>query len=221
MNYLLSFVKKKNVKTILTAHNLEDQVETFFIRLSRGSGLTGLSAMKASSEINKNLKLFRPLLNIRKKELILISKKVFGKYFKDPSNKDKKYLRTKIRNLKKPLIKSGINYDQIIKSINNLASSKDTLDHYYKKTFKELVKKNKGEVTSNLRIFNDLKKEIKIRIINDSIRLLKKNYYNLRSQKVGNLIHKLKGKNFRKSTLGGCIFYVKEDKLYVKIEKQY
>ena len=135
MNYLLSFVKKKNVKTILTAHNLEDQVETFFIRLSRGSGLTGLSAMKASSEINKNLKLFRPLLNIRKKELILISKKVFGKYFKDPSNKDKKYLRTKIRNLKKPLIKSGINYDQIIKSINNLASSKDTLDHYYKKTF--------------------------------------------------------------------------------------
>ena len=218
---LTKFCKKKNVKTILTAHNLEDQVETFFIRLSRGSGLTGLSAMKASSEINKNLKLFRPLLNIRKKELILISKKVFGKYFKDPSNKDKKYLRTKIRNLKKPLIKSGINYDQIIKSINNLASSKDTLDHYYKKTFKELVKKNKGEVTSNLRIFNDLKKEIKIRIINDSIRLLKKNYYNLRSQKVGNLIHKLKGKNFRKSTLGGCIFYVKEDKLYVKIEKQY
>ena len=43
---LSDFCLKKKIKTILTAHNLEDQVETFFIRLSRGSGLTGLSAMK-------------------------------------------------------------------------------------------------------------------------------------------------------------------------------
>ena len=216
---LAKFCRKKKVKTILTAHNLEDQVETFFIRLSRGSGLTGLSAMKPSSEINKKLKLFRPLLNIQKKDLIQISKKVFGKYFKDPSNKNEKYLRTKIRNLKEPLIKSGITYNQIIKSINNLASSKDTLDYYYKKTFKELAKKTKDEITLNLSIFQDLKKEIKIRALNDSIRLLKNNYYNTRSKKVENLVNKLRGKNFRKSTLGGCIFYVKEDKLCLKIEK--
>ena len=215
---LAKFCKEKNVKTILTAHNLEDQVETFFIRLSRGSGLTGLSAMKPSSEINKKLKLFRPLLNIQKKDLIQISKKVFGKYFKDPSNKNEKYLRTKIRNLKEPLIKSGISYDQIIKSINNLASSKDTLDYYYKKSFKELVEKTKDKITLNLNIFQDLKKEIKIRAINDSIRLLKNNYYNIRSKKVENLVNQLKGKNFKKSTLGGCIFYVKEDKLCLKIE---
>ena len=66
MNYLPSFVKKKNVKTILTAHNLEDQVETFFIRLSRGSGLTGLSAMKSLTLLNKNTYLFRPLLEVKK-----------------------------------------------------------------------------------------------------------------------------------------------------------
>ena len=43
---------------------------------------------------------------------------IFGRYFKDSSNKDKKYLRTKIRHLKKPLSDSGINYEQIVKSIN-------------------------------------------------------------------------------------------------------
>ena len=129
------------------------------------------------------------LLNGQKKDLVQISKRVFGKYFKDPSNKNEKYLRTKIRNLKEPLIKSGISYDQIIKSINNLASSKDTLDYYYNKTFKELVEKTKDEITLNLSIFQDLKKEIKIRAINDSIRLLKNNYYNARSKKVENLVN--------------------------------
>ena len=51
---LLNYCLKKNVKVILTAHNLEDQVETFLIRLSRGSGLTGLSSMKQVSKICNN-----------------------------------------------------------------------------------------------------------------------------------------------------------------------
>ena len=45
------FCKKKKINAILTAHNLEDQVETFFIRLSRGSGLDGLSSMKKINKI--------------------------------------------------------------------------------------------------------------------------------------------------------------------------
>ena len=72
---LLSFCNKKNAKTILTAHNLEDQVETFFIRLARGSGLTGLSSMKTLSKLDKNIRLLRPLLDTKKNNLIKISKK--------------------------------------------------------------------------------------------------------------------------------------------------
>ena len=72
--------------------------------------------------------------------MIKISKKIFKKYFKDPSNLNKKYLRSKIRNLKQPLKKSGIEYDQIIKSIKNLASSKITIDEYVKKIIKEIIK---------------------------------------------------------------------------------
>ena len=56
-NLLTTFCKKKKIKTILTAHNLEDQVETFFIRLSRGSGLHGLSSMKQINKINGDINL--------------------------------------------------------------------------------------------------------------------------------------------------------------------
>ena len=142
---LKNFCLKYKIKTILTAHNLEDQVETFLIRLSRGSGLKGLSGMKSLRNIDKNIELYRPLLDINKKVLIKISQNVFGEYFKDPSNNNSKYLRTKIRKLKKHLTKSGIHYDQIIKSINNLASSNDTLDEYIE-TFNKIVKKTKQKL---------------------------------------------------------------------------
>ena len=219
-DFLKQFCKKKNIKIILTAHNLEDQVETFFIRLSRGSGLTGLSAMKISSKIDKKVTLMRPLLDTQKKYLKKISKITFGIYFNDPSNKNNKYLRTKIRNLKIPLKKSGIRYEQIFKSINNLASSKATLDEYFDNLKKDLLKKkNMNEVRIDLSRFYDLNNELKIRLINESIKKLKKNYYNPRSNKVLNLIKSLEDKKFKKATLGGCIFLIKKDLLCLKKEE--
>jgi tRNA(Ile)-lysidine synthase len=216
---LSNYCKKNKINTLLTAHNLEDQVETFFIRLSRGSGLKGLSSMNPISKIDNKLSLYRPLLDTKKKFLIKISKVFFGKYFKDPSNKNLKYLRTKIRNLKKPLEKSGIEYEQIIKSINNLASSKATLDEYFKKIFKDVIKKNKKEISINFKKFKKHNKEIKIALINESIKKLKKNYYNPRSKKVENLIKNIEKSNFKKSTLSGCVFILKKDNLCLKIEK--
>ena len=216
---LINFCKKKNIKTIITAHNLEDQVETFFIRLSRGSGLTGLSSMKIHTKINKDIYLFRPLLGTKKKYLIKISKFVFKKYFKDPSNLDKKYLRSKIRNLKNPLKKSGIEYDQIIRSIKNLAASKATIDEYVKKLLKEIVTKSGNELIIDLKKFKSINHDIKISIINYAIKKIKKNYYNPRSKKVINLIKNIESKNFKKSTLGGCVFSKKKDFLSLKIEK--
>ncbi|MDC0529696.1 tRNA lysidine(34) synthetase TilS [Pelagibacteraceae bacterium] len=216
---LTSYCRRKKINTILTAHNLEDQVETFFIRLSRGSGLSGLSAMKPLSKLDNNIRLYRPLLDTKKKFLVKISKNIFGKYFKDPSNLNHKYLRAKIRNLRKPLEKSGIEYDQITRSINNLASSKSTLDEYSKKIFKEVIKRTSKEILIDTNKFENYNNEIKIRIINEAIKKLKKNYYNPRSKKVNNLIKNLKGKKIRKSTLNGCIFEKKKDFLRIKTEK--
>jgi tRNA(Ile)-lysidine synthase len=216
---LSKYCKKNKINTLLTAHNLEDQVETFFIRLSRGSGLRGLSAMDSLSKINNKLSLYRPLLDVKKIFLIKISKISFGKYFKDPSNINLKYLRTKIRSLKKPLENSGIEYDQIIKSINNLALSKVTLDGYFSKIFKDIIKTNKNEILVNFKKFKELNKEVKIAVINESIKRLKNNYYNPRSKKVDNLIKNIEKSNFKKSTLGGCIFIIKKGDLCLKDEK--
>ena len=213
---LTNFCKKKKINTILTAHNLEDQVETFFIRLSRGSGLQGLSSMKEVHKINKNITLVRPLLNIKKIQLIKISKIIFNKYFKDPSNNNKKYLRTRIRSFRKILEKSGINYDQIFRSIKNLGSSRDTLNLYFKKIYEEVTIIKNKQIIINLKIFNNLNQEMKIKVFSKAIKVITKSYYPTRSKKVMNLVDNIVKKNNAKLTLGGCLILREKDHIIIK-----
>ena len=115
---------------------------------------------------------------------------------------------------------SGISYDQIIKSINNLASSKVTLENFMIKKSKEFIKKKKnGRIYLDLKKFNRLNEEIRIRVINDVIRKLHNNYYNPRSKKVQNLIGDINSDNFSRRTLGGCLIS-KNDKGFIIVEKE-
>jgi len=217
-NLLAIFCKKKKISNILTAHNLEDQVETFFIRLSRGSGLHGLSSMKQINKINSNIHLVRPLLDFKKIQLIKISKVIFGRFYKDPTNKNTKYLRTRIRNLKKSLEKSGINYDQVFQSIKNLASSRDTLDLYFNKIYKDMVNKKKNKILIDLGSLQGLNEEMKMRVFKKSIKDFTNAYYSPRSKKIFNLINQIKTKKNAKLTLGGCI--IARKKKHIILEKE-
>ena len=175
--------------------------------------------MKPLSRINSQVSLFRPLLDTKKKFLIKISKNIFGTYFKDPSNKSKKYLRTKVRNLKKPLENSGIKYEQIFRSIQNLSLSKKTLDGYLNNIFKGLINKTNNEISINFNKYKDLSNDTKMALINESIKKIKKNYYDMRSKKVDNLINSIDKRNFKKTSLGGCVFFKKGENLCLKVEK--
>ncbi len=217
-NFLMSYCKKKKIKIILTAHNLEDQVETFFIRLSRGSGLKGLSSMKPVNKVNKDLLLMRPLLDYKKSQLIKISKTIFGKFYKDPSNINTRYLRTRVRNLKNILEKSGIRYDQIIRSIKNLASSRDTLEQYSNKIFKEMVIKKKDKILIKLEDFLNLNDEMKMRLFMQTITDFRNIYYAPRSKKIRNLTHQLTIQRNAKLTLGGCL--IMREKNHILIMKE-
>ena len=221
-NLLINFCKKKKIKTIFTAHNLEDQVETFFIRLSRGSGLQGLSSMKQIYQINGNISLIRPLLDFKKNQLIKISKLTFGKYFKDPTNQNTKYLRTRIRNLKSSLETSGINYDKIFQSIKNLATSRDTLDYYFNKIYKDIIFKKNNKIFIELKNFNNINQEMKVMVLKKTIKDFTQSYYATRSKKIINLINHIKAKKNAKLTLGGCIiFREKKHIIFQKENKDY
>ena len=126
--------------------------------------------MNKMTKLNYTTKLFRPLLNENKEDLLFLAKKYFGKIFKDPSNINKKYLRTNIRNLIKQFEKNGITRDKIINSINNLASSRDTLNTYVQSIEQKCLIKKRNTILINLKLFLLENKDIQLRIFSNSIK---------------------------------------------------
>ncbi len=106
---------------IVTAHHLDDQLETFIINSIRGTGIDGLVGIP--DKINE---IIRPLLMISKEEIIEFSKVNKIKYRKDSSNDKEDYLRNKIRHSVIPFLKSDDQY-VLLKfktTIENLNSTK-------------------------------------------------------------------------------------------------
>ena len=216
---LLSYCKKHKIKFIMTGHHRDDQIETFLIRLSRGSGIQGLSSMNKITKLNSRTKLFRPLLNANKKDLVFIAKKYYGKIFKDPSNTNQRYLRTNIRNLINQLEKSGIKRDRIVNSINNLSSTRDTLNSYIQGIEKKCLTKKKNIISINLAIFLIEKNDIQLKILSNSFKYVSKNYYPPRAKKILYLIGRIKVEKEIKATLGGCIIRKRQNNLIISNEK--
>ena len=215
---LSRFCKKNRVKYLLTAHHQDDQIETFFIRLSRGSGVEGLSSMSEKTKIQHNINLLRPFLESDKRELAYIAKKIFGKTFKDPTNNNEKFLRTNIRNLKKILEEKGLDPKRIAHSIRNISPTKDTINFYVIRSMKKLVKFRRTETILNLIDFKKEPEEIKFRIINNIVKKRANSYYPPRSYKVVNLINRFENNKVKKCTLGGCFFEKRKNSLHVSRE---
>ncbi|HCR77407.1 MAG TPA: tRNA lysidine(34) synthetase TilS [Chryseobacterium sp.] len=85
--------KEENLEFLVTAHHLNDQLETFIINLSKAAGINGLSGIPANDN-----HILRPLLNFTKEEIYKFAEENNIEYREDLSNKKNDYLRNKIRN---------------------------------------------------------------------------------------------------------------------------
>jgi len=77
--------------TVVTAHTLDDQIETVFMRILRDAGPRGLAGLYAESEV------IRPFLGVRRATLERYATDSRIRYIHDPSNADRKHLRNRIR----------------------------------------------------------------------------------------------------------------------------
>jgi tRNA(Ile)-lysidine synthase len=131
--------EKEKLKFLVTAHHLNDQLETFIINLSKASGINGLSGIPANS--NHTL---RPLLNFSKKEIYEYAEKNKIDFREDLSNKKSDYLRNKIRNEVVPkLLETN---DHFLENFKKSSS--------YLNQTKDFVQKQIEDIENRLTVFN-------------------------------------------------------------------
>jgi len=124
---LVDFACANDISAILTGHTRDDVAETFLMRLARGSGVDGLSAISSRS-CWRDLPLVRPLLTVSRSELRDILRARGQTWFDDPSNADEAFERVRIRVALPYLAKLGITPARLAESAQRLRRARNAIE---------------------------------------------------------------------------------------------
>lgn len=113
---------------LFVAHHADDQVETFLLRLARGSGVDGLAAM-APESYRHGIVLARPLLDVAKAHLIETCCALGLSWIEDPSNQNQSSARVRFREARALLEREGLTRDRLLATVGHLQRARAALDH--------------------------------------------------------------------------------------------
>jgi len=126
------WLARKKIATLFVGHTLDDQAETFLLRLARGSGLDGLSAMQAHAPWPVpgfgSLSVRRPLLGVGRGELRRYLTAIGQEWLDDPMNDDPAFDRVKMRRAAAALDAAGLSAARIAAAAAHLARARGALE---------------------------------------------------------------------------------------------
>lgn len=135
--------RKENLDEIITAHHLNDQLETFIINLSKASGIAGLSGIPAHEN-----QILRPLLPFSKNDIYTYAQKNKITFREDLSNQKNDYLRNRIRHRVVPELLTT--HDDFLEnfrhSLEYLQEAKKFISEKIQETENLLTKKKDGHI---------------------------------------------------------------------------
>lgn len=109
------------------AHHREDQAETVLLRLARGSGVDGLSAMAPVAE-TASIRLLRPLLDMSKARLRSTLAATDASHVEDPSNDNPSFARVRFRQATPMLAAEGLTPKRLCDTARRMARARQALD---------------------------------------------------------------------------------------------
>ena len=117
---------------LLTAHHLDDQAETLLLRLARGSGVDGLSAMPETAEwpgvTMSGPAIGRPLLDVPKARLVATLGAHRQDWIEDPSNADARFARARLRDLMPALAREGMTARRLAETAKRMRRARAALE---------------------------------------------------------------------------------------------
>ena len=217
-----NWAKLNNIRTVLVAHTLNDQVETILMRFARGSGVDGLVGMKKILNL-QGICWFRPLLTISRDDLRNFLKIKKLKWIEDPTNQDRKYLRVRARDAISQLQQFGIKTDLVINTSIRMENARTVLNDVATEAFNKYVSLRKwGDVEVNREIFNSSREDTFLRILAGIIKGISGSIYRPRYKDLLNFTDAILSRDFKARTLCGVLVRaVNEKKIVFRREPSY
>ena len=204
---------------LMTGHTLDDQAETFLMRLRRGSGVDGLASMTEQSYLilgDDKMMLFRPLLGFERQTLrnVLNYKKV--NWIDDPTNKDQSFERVRVRELLSSFVELGIDKNTIGRTAFLMQSAKIALNHFAIDCYEKFGSCDYGDILFDFDEFANQPLDIKRRLIAAAQKWISNLKYRPRLSQVDALINAIDEKvTFSGS---GTICYVHDKSIKITRE---
>jgi tRNA(Ile)-lysidine synthase len=125
---MIGYCKKNNIGVLCTAHQADDQIETFLMNLARGSGVYGLGGIR-ERRMRGGIMIFRPMLGFSRADLAAYCDANGIRCASDPMNEDEGFARVKIRRNRACLAERlGISDGRLLLAIENLARARDFIE---------------------------------------------------------------------------------------------
>lgn len=192
---------------LLFAHHRDDQAETLMLRLARGSGVTGLSAMPAVS-YRPFGRLLRPLLDVAGADLRALLKTQGESWIEDPSNSDSAHARVRMRRLMPVLAEEGADAARLAATAHHLGRARQVVDAAVAALMAEAVAVYpQGWARLRRRILQAALPEVVLRALGAVISCIGGGAYAPRAERVERLATALDVP----ATLGGCRFLPQPD----------
>jgi tRNA(Ile)-lysidine synthase len=188
---------------LATAHTREDQAETFLMRLARGSGIRGLSAMRADE--TGTVLLERPLLQTSRADLRATLVAAGHDWIEDPSNRDERFERVRLRQALPMLAELGLTPEAITRSAARLERALATIEGLGREFLSRHVEiRPEGFAMVDLPAFHKLDEEVAIQFLERLLGQLGGGDTPPRLMAVEALHHWLRRGGAEARTLAGC-----------------
>ena len=144
---LIQHAIKENCTTIMTGHNNNDKVETFFNNIIRGSSLNGINGLILNKKLNKKISIVRPLISFSRSEITWFCRLFYLPIWSDITNYNFYIQRNRLRHEILPYLQNYFN-PQIQKNITNFINfccrdneyiQENTLKLYLKSINKNII----------------------------------------------------------------------------------
>jgi tRNA(Ile)-lysidine synthase len=172
---LAAAAKSANGSVIVTAHTLDDQAETVLLRMSRGSGVSGLCAMARESPLPANgpqIVLVRPLLDIPKARLVATLKRAKIDFADDASNRDPRFTRARLRELMPALAREGLSARALSRLAGRLRRAEAAIETAVDEAMEALSRgpwSDRGPIVFDAEKFVRLPAEVALRLLGRAI----------------------------------------------------